>query len=64
MQYYGSEMTIGAGMKPLAIDLYCGLGGWTEGLQAEGYEVIGFDIEQHVYGGHRYPRPISKSRMC
>ena len=22
-----------------------GLGGWTEGLLAEGYEVIGFDIE-------------------
>ena len=24
-------------MQPLAIDLYCGLGGWTEGLLAEGY---------------------------
>lgn len=23
--------------KPLAIDLFCGLGGWTEGLLAEGY---------------------------
>ncbi len=41
--------------KPLAIDLYCGLGGWTEGLLAEGYYVVGFDIEQHVYGDHRYP---------
>jgi C-5 cytosine-specific DNA methylase len=41
-------------MKPLAIDLYCGLGGWTSGLLAEGYEVIGFDIEHHVYGEHRY----------
>lgn len=42
-------------MKPLAIDLFCGLGGWTEGLLAEGYDVVGFDIERHEYGGHRYP---------
>lgn len=41
--------------KPLAIDLYCGLGGWTEGLLAEGYDVIGFDIEAHEYGEERYP---------
>lgn len=45
-------------MKPLAIDLYCGLGGWTEGLLAEGYDVIGFDIKQHVYGEHRYPAQL------
>jgi hypothetical protein len=45
----------GDGVKPLAIDLFCGLGGWTDGLLAEGYDVIGFDIEQHVYGEHRYP---------
>ncbi len=45
-------------MKPLAIDLYAGLGGWTEGLLAEGWDVIGFDIEQHVYGEHRYPAQL------
>jgi hypothetical protein len=43
---------------PLAIDLFCGLGGWTEGLLAEGYYVVGFDIEQHVYGEHRYPAQL------
>ncbi len=42
-------------MKPLAIDLFCGLGGWTEGLLAEGWDVIGFDIEAHQYGADRYP---------
>jgi len=44
--------------RPLAIDLYCGLGGWTEGLLAEGFDVIGFDIERHVYGEHRYPAQL------
>ena len=42
-------------MKPLAIDLFCGLGGWTEGLLSEGYFVVGFDNHRHVYGEHRYP---------
>jgi hypothetical protein len=43
---------------PLCIDLFCGLGGWTEGFLAEGYRCIGFDIEQHVYGEHRYPAQL------
>jgi hypothetical protein len=34
------------------------LGGWTEGLIAEGYRVVGFDIEQHVYGEARYPSQL------
>jgi len=45
-------------MRPLAIDLFCGLGGWTSGLLAECYDVIGFDIERHVYGEHRYPAQL------
>jgi hypothetical protein len=41
--------------EPLAIDLYCGLGGWAEGLLAEGWRVVGFDIERHDYGTGGYP---------
>ena len=42
-------------MKPLCIDLFCGLGGWAEGFLSEGYDVIGFDIERHDYGTGGYP---------
>jgi len=45
-------------VKPLAIDLCCGLGGWTEGLLAEGYRVRGYDIEAHEYGDERYPAEL------
>ena len=45
-------------MKPLAIDLFCGLGGWTEGLLAEGYDVVGFDVERHQYGDAKYPAQL------
>ena len=30
--------------RPLAVDLCCGLGGWTAGLLAEGWRVVAFDI--------------------
>lgn len=41
--------------KPLCIDLFCGLGGWADGFLAEGYDVVGFDIERHDYGTGGYP---------
>lgn len=44
--------------RALAIDLFCGLGGWTDGLLAEGWDVVGFDIERHIYGDHRYPAQL------
>lgn len=45
-------------MSPLAIDLFCGLGGWSEGLLAEGWDVVGFDIERHHYGEAKYPAQL------
>lgn len=44
--------------KPLGIDLFCGLGGFTEGLLAAGYDVVGFDNERHEYGEHKYPAQL------
>jgi hypothetical protein len=44
--------------KPLCIDLYAGLGGWAEGFLAEGWDVVGFDIERHEYGAQRYPAQL------
>jgi len=41
--------------KPIVYDLYCGLGGWSEGFLSEGYECIGFDIKAHDYGEGGYP---------
>jgi hypothetical protein len=41
--------------NPVVLDLCCGLGGWTRGFLAEGYDCIGFDVERHVYGDKRYP---------
>jgi site-specific DNA-cytosine methylase len=44
--------------KPICIDLYCGLGGWTEAFIAEGYECHGYDIEAHDYGNGGYPSTL------
>lgn len=39
----------------IAADLFCGLGGWTDGLLATGWKCRGYDIEKHEYGDERYP---------
>lgn len=38
-------------MKPLVIDLCCGLGGWARGFLDAGWDVIGFDVEPLPYPG-------------
>lgn len=43
----------------IAIDLFCGLGGWAEGFLAEGYDVIGFDIERRPYPGQLVLQDVS-----
>jgi hypothetical protein len=45
-------------VKPLCIDLFCGLGGWSQGFLTEGWDVIGFDIERHDYGTGGYPAQL------
>lgn len=43
-------------MRPLAIDLFTGLHGWAEGCIAEGWRVVGFDLEDmSAQFGH--PKP-------
>ncbi len=37
--------------RPLCVDLYAGLGGWSDGFIAEGWDCVGFDIERHRYLG-------------
>ena len=45
-------------MKPLCFDLFAGVGGWSEGFMAEGWDCVGFDIERHVYGEAHYPAQL------
>ena len=34
-------------MRPKALDLCCGAGGWTDGLIAAGFDVVGVDVVKH-----------------
>lgn len=50
--------------KPLVIDLFCGLGGWSRAFLAEGWDAIGFDIERHDYGSGGYPGQLVLQDVC
>lgn len=38
-----------------ALDLFCGLGGWSDGLAAEGFEVLGVEINPEIAELYKHP---------
>ena len=38
-----------------ALDLFCGLGGWSDGLTMEGFEVLGVEINQEIADLYKHP---------
>jgi len=38
-----------------ALDLFCGLGGWSDGLALEGFEVLGVEIEPKIAALYKHP---------
>ncbi len=38
-----------------ALDLFCGLGGWSDGLTLEGFEVLGVEINQEIADLYKHP---------
>jgi len=38
-----------------ALDLFCGLGGWSDGLAMEGFDVLGVEIEEKIAQLYRHP---------
>ena len=45
-----------------ALDLYCGLGGWSDGLAQEGFEVLGVEIEPRI--AELYKHPVIVADVC
>lgn len=52
----------GPSIRPRAVDLFCGYGGWTDGLLKAGFDVDGFDTDpkcEKVYPGRFHLRDVS-----
>jgi len=45
-----------------ALDLFCGLGGWSDGLAEEGFEVLGVEIEPYIAELYKHPVIIQDVR--
>lgn len=45
-----------------ALDLFCGLGGWSDGLALEGFEIIGVEINPEVANEYKHQVIISDVR--
>jgi len=45
-----------------ALDLFCGLGGWSDGLAAEGFDILGVEINEEV--SELYKHPVIVSDIC
>ena len=47
---------------PLALDLFCGLGGWSDGLVKVGFKVVGIEIETKIAAKYNHDCIIADCR--
>jgi len=45
-----------------ALDLYCGLGGWSDGFVKEGFEVLGVEIDEKIAKRYQHPCLVADIR--
>lgn len=48
--------------KPIALDLYCGLGGLSDGLALEGFQVLGVEIDKKIAKLYKHPVIVADVR--
>ncbi|MBA7712907.1 hypothetical protein ES703_121900 [subsurface metagenome] len=44
------------------LDLFCGLGGWSDGFASEGYEVLGVEIDPKIANLYKHPVIVADVR--